>query len=96
MVVLASYKEDEMVGCAVLYVSKALDNVPIVSVLYVWIDPHYPNLFEEFIKSAESYVREVGAKTIYIATYRKAAPFERKYGKHGFQRTHTVFEKKVN
>ena len=65
----------------------------IMIVDFMRIDPHYPNLFKEYLEYASMIVKEKGIKKIIIITSRNEKAFERKYGKYGFHKTYTTFEK---
>lgn len=94
--VLATIDDNEnMTSCAVLCLGQDLMNRLTITVDFMWIDPHYPHLFKNYLEYTERLVQEKGIKKIIIPTYKSEKAFERKYGKYGFTRAYTVFEKKV-
>ena len=93
--IIALMTEDKgnMTSCAVLRIERNFKNQLIMIVDFMWIDPHYPNLFKEYLEYASMIVKEKGIKKIIIITSRNEKAFERKYGKYGFHKTYTTFEK---
>ena len=85
-----------MTSCAVLRIERNFKNQLIMIVDFMWIDPHYPNLFKEYLEYASMIVKEKGIKKIIIITSRNEKAFERKYGKYGFKKTYTTFEKVID
>lgn len=63
---------------------------------FIWIDPHYTELFKEYLKYADKIVKEKNIKKIIIITSRNEKAFQRKYGKYGFKKTYTTFEKVID
>jgi len=96
IIALVTFNDGVMTSCAVLCFGKDLINQPTITTDFMWIDPHYPTLFKEYLKYVEKIVNEKGIKRIIIPTCRNEKAFERKYGKYGFMKTYTVFEKKVS
>ena len=86
-------EKSDMTSCAVLRIERNFKNQLIMIVDFMWIDPHYPNLFKEYLEYASMIVKEKGIKKIIIITSRNEKAFERKYGKYGFHKTYTTFEK---
>ena len=89
-------EESDMTSCAVLRIERNFKNQLIMIVDFMWIDPHYPNLFKEYLEYASMIVKEKGIKKIIIITSRNEKAFERKYGKYGFHKTYTTFEKVID
>lgn len=89
-------EKSDMTSCAVLRIERNFKNQLIMIVDFMWIDPHYPNLFKEYLEYADMIVKEKNIKKIIIITSRNEKAFERKYGKYGFHKTYTTFEKVID
>jgi len=92
----ADYNNEQMKGCLVLSLGKDLSPDLILSLVFVWIDKHYPKLWIKFVKFAEEKAKELGANRILINTKRNAEAIERKLNKYGYNAKYTIFEKKVS
>lgn len=91
----ADYKNGEMKGCLVLELGKDLRD-SILTLIFVWIDKKYPNLWIDFVKFTEEKAKELKVNRILINTKRNAKAIERKLNKYGYNAKYTIFEKKVN
>lgn len=91
----ASYENEQMNGCLVLSLERDLNPDLILSLIFVWIDKKYPNLWIEYVKFVEEKAKELGVKRILINTKRNAKAIERKLGKYGYKQKYVIFEKKV-
>lgn len=91
----ATYKDEQMKGCLVLSLGKDLSTDLILSLVFVWIDKHYPKLWIEFVKFAEEKAKELGANRILINTKRNAKAIERKLNKYGYSQKYIIFEKRL-
>jgi len=91
----ANYKDGEMNGCLVLSLGKDLSPGLILSLVFVWIDKHYPKLWIEFVKFAEEKAKELGVDRILINTKRNAKAIERKLNKYGYSQKYVIFEKRL-
>lgn len=87
--VLVTEEGERLTSVAVVLFGYGVDGQPYVSVDFMWIDPHYPRLFLEYLKQAEGW----GVKRILIPTVRNEEAFLRKFGKYGFRKKYVVFEK---
>lgn len=85
-----------MTSCIVLCLGKDLYDRNIATTDFMWIDPHYPQLYKEYLNYADKLAEEKNIKVFNIITHRNEKAFERKYGKYGFSKAYTVFQKKVD
>jgi len=92
----ATYKNGEMKGCLVFSLGKDLSPDLILSLIFVWIDKHYPKLYIDYVKFTEKKAKELGANRILINTKRNVKAIERKLNKYGYKAKYTIFERKVN
>jgi len=84
-----------MNGCLVLSLGNDLSSDLILSLVFTWIDKHYPKLWIEFVKFAEEKAKELGADRILINTKRNAKAIERKLNKYGYSQKYVIFEKRL-
>ena len=96
--IIALMTEDKgnMTSCAVLRIERNFKDQLIMIVDFIWIDPHYTELFKEYLKYADKIVKEKNIKKIIIITSRNEKAFQRKYGKYGFNKTYTTFERVID
>ncbi len=90
-----SYENTTLNGCLVLVHSKDLFKEDVLSLLFTWIDPHYPELHREFLRITEEKARELNIKRICFLTNRNEKLINRKMGKYGFKKAFSVYEKEV-
>jgi len=90
-----SYDNDKMNGCLTLIYAIDILGETVLSLLFVWIDAHYPNLHKEFIEVAIDKAKELKIDRICFQTNRKEKVIHRKMGKYGFKKIFSVYEKKV-
>jgi len=90
-----TYKNDKMAGCFGLKVDKTVTGYLTLYVMFLWIDPHYPRLWLEYMKFIEEKAKEFKVQKISFTTGRKAEGIERKLGKYNYRGTFTVFEKEM-
>jgi len=88
----ASY-DDGMNGCIVLTIAKTLFGDLAVTVVFVWIDKKYPDLWEKYLKFVEDVAEEIKANRIIGSTMRKGAA--RKLEEFGYKETYRIIEKKI-
>jgi len=91
----ANYIDGKMNGCLVLSLGRDLSSDLILSLVFTWIDKHYPKLWIEFVKFTEEKAKEFGVDRILINTKRNAKAIERKLGKYGYLQKYIIFEKEV-
>jgi len=89
-------EESDMTSCAVLRIERNFKNQFIMIVDFMWVDPHYPKLFKKYLEYVDKIVAEKNIKKIIIITSRDERAFQRKYGKYGFNKTYTTFEKVID
>jgi len=92
----ANYKDKQMNGCLVLSLGNDLSSDLILSLVFVWIDKHFPKLWTDFVEFTEEKAKELKVNRILINTKRNAKAIERKLNKYGYIAKYTIFEKKVN
>ncbi len=96
IIALMTEEDGNMTSCAVLRVERNLKNQLIMIVDFMWVDPHYPKLFKKYLEYVDKIVAEKNIKKIIIITSRNEKAFQRKYGKYGFNKTYTTFEKVID
>ena len=82
-------------GCLILAVAPNILGERILSLVFTWIDPHYPELHKEFLKTAITKAKEIGADKLSLQTNRNEKVIQRKMGKYGFNKAFSVYEKEV-
>jgi len=90
-----NYQDGQMNGCLVLSLDKDLSPDLILSLVFAWIDPHYPKLWIEFVKFTEEKAKEIGVNRILINTKRNAKAIEKKLNKYGYSQKYVIFEKRL-
>ncbi len=90
----ASY-DDEMNGCAVITISNDITGDLTLSVMFLWIDPHYRKLWKEYMKFTEEKAREYKVKKISFTTSRSEKAIERKMDKYGYKKVYNIIEKEM-
>ncbi len=91
----ASYDNGRMNGCLVLRLFKDMESKLTLSMLFIWINAHYPKLLEEFVYIGNKKAKELNAKKIYFVANRNEKVIERRTGKFGFKKAFTTYEKEV-
>lgn len=89
-----NHEQDKMTGCIVLVLQKDITGDMALSVIYMFIDRHYPDLTREFIKLVEDKAVELKADKIMFTTHRDPKAIIRKYGDAGYQHRCSVIEKR--
>jgi len=92
---LVSYDEDKMNGCGVAEISRDELGNKILFMMFIWIDPHFPKLLQEFIEYTNNKAKELDIKKMVFATDRDEKIIERRMGKFGFSKKCSVYEKDV-
>lgn len=82
-------------GFLVLAVAPNILGEKVLSLVFTWIDPHYPELHKEFINISNAKAKELGADKLSFQTNRKENIIQRKMGKYGFNKAFSVYEKEV-
>ncbi len=95
ILVYASYENGEINGCLVLSLGKDLNPDWILSLIFVWIDKHFPKLWIDYVKFVECKAKELNVGRIQINTKRNAGAIERKLKKYGYIQKYVTFEKVV-
>ena len=90
-----SFNNNKMNGCLVLLLSKDQIGEDTLVMLFTWIDSHYPKLHKDFINIAVEKGKEVKAEKIDIITNRDEKVINRKMGKYGFEKTCSIYEKRL-
>jgi len=91
-----SYEDKRMTGCIVFHHGGDLANTPTLYVIFLWTDPHHPELIKEYMELAENVAKTRHEKRISMTTARNAKAIERKFGRYGYQQVYAVIEKEVN
>jgi hypothetical protein len=89
-----NYEHNKMNGCIVLALQKDITGDMTLSVIYMFVDRHYPDLTREFIKLVEEKAVELKADKIMFTTHRDPKAIIRKYGDAGYQHRCSVIEKR--
>ena len=92
--IYASY-EGEMTGCEVIALNNDLNGVLTLSVIFLWISPHYRKLWREYLKFTEKRAIEFKCKKISFTTSRSEKAINRQMGKYGYKKVYNVIEKEV-
>lgn len=84
-----------MNGCLVL--KRFIDNEgdTALLMLFVWIDPHYPKLYKDFIEAGNNRAKQLKAVKIYFVANRNEEAILRRTGKYGFKKAYTTYVKEV-
>ena len=90
-----SHDNDKMNGCLVLLYAGDILGQAVLSLLFIWIDPHYPQLHKDFIDIATEKARELGVNVLCFQTNRIEKVIDRKMGKYGFNKAFSVYEKRI-
>lgn len=90
-----SVEDDKMNGCMVLLSGVDQLGEKVVSLVFVWIDAHYPKLHNKFIEQAVDTGKFVGATRLSIQTDKKEKVMNRRLGKFGFKQACCIYEKEV-
>jgi len=90
-----SYDNQEMNGCLILIYAIDILGEPVLSLLFIWVDIHYPKLSETFINIAEKKAKELKVNRICFQTNRKEKVIHRKMDKYGFKKIFSIYEKKL-
>ena len=90
-----SYDNDKMNGCLILIYAIDILGETVLSLLFVWIDAHYPNLHKEFITIATDKAKELKVNRICFQTNRKEKVILRKMDKYEFKKNCSIWEKKI-
>jgi len=90
-----SYNLEKMNGCLVL--KRFIDNEgnTALLMLFIWIDPHFPKLLDDFNELANKKAKEVRAVKIYFVANRNEKAILRKTGKYGFKKAYTTYIKEM-
>lgn len=90
-----SIENGKMNGCMVLLSSVDQLGEKVVSLVFVWIDAHYPKLHNKFIEQAVKIGKGVGATRLSIQTDKKEKVINRRLGKFGFKQACSIYEKVI-
>ena len=91
-----SEDKDIINGCLVLKLFTDNEGKTSLLMVFIWIDPHYPKLLDDFNKVAEDRARQVKAVRIYFIADRNEKVILRRTGKYGFKKAYTTYRKEVN
>lgn len=92
----ATFDGDKMTSSAVIYLAKNLKEELTLFLVFIWIDPHYSELWKEYITFLNEKAKELKAKRISFTTARNEEAILRKYAKYGYKKVYNVIEKEVN
>ena len=87
-----SYDNEIMNGCLVLKLFKDNEGNTVLLMLFVWIDPHYPKLYKDFIEIGNSKAKEEKAVKMYFIANRNEKAIERRTG---FKKAYSTYIKEV-
>ena len=90
-----SYDNDKMNGCLILLLAKDQIGELTMTLFFIWIDAHYPNLLKEFLEYGDIRAKELNIKKIMFSTGRKESIVTRRMGKYGFSKTYSTYIKEV-
>lgn len=90
-----SHDDEKMNGCLVLLLVKDIFGELTLSMIFTWIDAHYPKIHKEFIDISIKKARELGAKKIGFTTNRNEKVINRRVGKYGFNKVCSLYEKRT-
>jgi len=90
-----SYDKDKMNGCVILAYAGNILGEQVLSLLFTWIDSHYPDIHKDFIDIATEKAKELKVDKICFQTNRIEKIIDRKMGKYGFNKAFSVYEKKI-
>ena len=94
--VFVNEKDNKINGCSILYICTNISGDLILSIIFLWIDEHYPKLWLKFMRHTEDKAKEYNVKKIFFTTSRNEKAIERKLGKYNYQKKYSVFEKEIN
>ena len=90
-----SIEDGKMNGCMVLVSGVDQLGDKVVSLVFIWIDAHYPKLHNKFIEQAVCTGKFVGATRLSIQTDKAERVINRRLGKFGFKQACCIYEKEV-
>ena len=90
-----SIENDKLNGCLILAILNNILGEKIISMIFIWIDPHYPDLHKKFIDMTIGKAKESGADKISFQTNREEKVIKRKMSKYGFNKSFSVYEKNL-
>lgn len=90
-----SYDIENMNGCLVLKLFMDNEGNTSLLMLFVWVDPHFPKLLDDFNELADNKAKEVKAVKIYFVANRDEKVILRKTGKYGFKKAYTTYIKEL-
>ena len=87
-----SHNNKIMNGCLVL--KRFIDNEgnTALLMLFVWINPHYPKLYKDFLELGNNKAKEVKAVKMYLIANRNEKAIERRTG---FKKAYSTYVKDV-
>jgi hypothetical protein len=87
--------DNQLNGCIILAVIQNILGDKVLSLVFTWIDSHYPDLYKEFIDITTKMAQELKADKLCFQTNRNEKVIQRKMGKYGFNKAFSVYEKKI-
>ena len=86
---------EEMKGCAVISVNNDISGDLTLSVVFLWMNPHYRKLWKNYMKFIELKAIEFHCKKISFTTSRSEKSIERQMGKYGYKKVYSIIEKEI-
>jgi len=86
---------NKMTGCEVTTLNNALNGDLTLTVVFLWIDPHYRKLWKNYLKYTELRAKEFKCKKISFTTSRSEEAIKRQMGKYGYKKAYNVIEKEM-
>jgi len=85
--------DKQLNGCVVFTLQEDINKNPILLVIFLWIDRHYPKLLKQFMNIVENKGKEFKVKKIHFTVKNDTKAIERKVGKNGYKKTYFIYEK---
>ena len=86
----------EMTGCEVIALNNDLNGVLTLSVIFLWISPHYRKLWEEYLKFTEKRALQFKCGKISFTTNRNEKAIDKHLGKYNYRKVYSVIEKEMS
>lgn len=87
--------DKQLNGCVVLSIQDDINKEPIIYVIFLWIDKHYPKLLKQFMNIVEEKAREFKVKKICFTVKDDSKAVERKAAKDGYIKKYYIYQKEV-
>jgi len=91
-----SYGEDEkMNSCFVISIGKNIIDDLALYVIFVWIDAHYPKLWQKYIEFVDKVAKQFKVEKIIGSTKINSEAYMKRLEKYGYKKTYNIIEKNV-